>query len=79
METGIDLQVTKKYNHGGLRRYTNLARTGRPKSEEPRRNNVMVRFTDKEYQKLKACAKERNLTITETVRKGIGYILNSGQ
>jgi len=46
-----------------------LAKMGRPKTEEPRRNNVMVRFTDKEYQELKKCADKDNLTITETVRK----------
>ena len=56
-----------------------LAKMGRPKTDEPRRNQVMVRFTDKEYQKLKECAKESNLTITETVRKGVEVMLDSKQ
>ncbi len=56
-----------------------LAKMGRPKTDEPRRNQVMVRFTDKEYQKLKECAKESNLTITETVRKGVEGMLDSKQ
>ena len=56
-----------------------LAKMGRPKTDEPRRNNVMVRFTDREYQKLKDCAKKNNLTITETVRKGVELMLDSKQ
>ena len=56
-----------------------MAKMGRPKTDEPRRNNVMVRFTDKEYQKLKDCAKKNNLTITGTVRKGVEMMLDSKQ
>ncbi len=56
-----------------------MAKMGRPKTDEPRRNNVMVRFTDREYQKLKDCAKKNNLTITETVRKGVELMLDSKQ
>ncbi len=54
-----------------------LAKMGRPKADEPRCNNVMVRFTDKEFQKLKECAVEYNLNITETVRKGVEILLDS--
>ena len=54
-----------------------MAKMGRPKADEPRRNQVMVRFTDKEYEKLKECAEENNLTITETVRKGVEEMLDS--
>ncbi len=54
-----------------------MAKMGRPKAEEPRRNQVMVRFTDKEYQKLKERAEEKNLTIAETIRDGIKKILSS--
>ena len=56
-----------------------MAKMGRPKTDEPRKNQVMVRFTDKEYQKLKDCAKKNNLTITETVRKGVEGMLDSKQ
>lgn len=56
-----------------------MAKMGRPKTDEPRHNQVMVRFTDKEYEKLKECAEEKNLTITETVRKGVEEMLNSKQ
>ena len=56
-----------------------MAKMGRPKVEEPRRNKVMVRFTDKEFQKLKECAENFNLTITETIRKGVEKMLDSRQ
>lgn len=56
-----------------------MAKIGRPKAEEPHNNKVMVRFTDKEYQKLKERAKKENLTIAETARKGIEHMLNSDQ
>ncbi len=54
-----------------------MAKMGRPKTDEPRRNKVMVRFTDKEYLKLRKCAEENNLTITETVRKGVEQMMDS--
>ncbi len=54
-----------------------MAKMGRPKTDEPRRNQVMVRFTDKEYRELKECAEENNLTITETVRKGVEQMMAS--
>lgn len=54
-----------------------MARTGRPKTDEPRRNNIMVRLTDKEFQRLKESARKNNLTITGTVRKGIEKLLDS--
>ncbi len=62
-----------------LKEVHTLAKMGRPKTDEPRHNQVMVRFTDKEYKKLKECAEEKNLTITETVRKGVEEMLNSKQ
>ncbi len=54
-----------------------MAKMGRPKSDNPKRNKVIVRFTDAEYQKLMDCAKRDNLTITETVRRGVKDILDS--
>jgi len=46
-----------------------LTKMGRPKTEDPRKNAVMVRFTDAEYQSLKKRAEKYNLTIAETIRK----------
>ncbi len=56
---------------------TDLAKMGRPIADDPRRNRVMVRLTDEEYEKLKKCAEKSNLTITETVRKGISMVTDS--
>ncbi len=54
-----------------------MARTGRPKTETPKKNRVTVRFDDEEFRKLKKCAEKENLTITETVRKGVEEMLDS--
>ena len=42
-----------------------MAKMGRPKAEEPKKNRVTVRFDDREFDKLKECAEKNNLTITE--------------
>lgn len=54
-----------------------MAKMGRPKVDDPRRNKVLVRFTDAEFQKLKECAEKENLTITETVRLGLKEMLKT--
>lgn len=54
-----------------------MAKIGRPIKAEHRDKTVMVRFTDREYQKLKKCAEKSNLTVAETVRKGIHTIIGS--
>ena len=46
-----------------------MAKMGRPKADDPRKNAVMVRFTDVEYQELKERASKYNLTVAETIRK----------
>ena len=69
--------MTRKYTDCRLEEVHDLAKMGRPKTDEPRRNKVMVRFTDKEYLKLRKCAEENNLTITETVRKGVEQMMDS--
>ena len=54
-----------------------MAKLGRPKKDVHRENAVMVRFTDVEYEKLKDCATQSNLTVAETIRKGIADIIGS--
>lgn len=54
-----------------------MAKMGRPKVETPKKNRVTVRFDDVEFRKLKECADTHNLTITETVRKGVEEMLDS--
>ena len=56
-----------------------MARTGRPKTDDPRDNRVSVRFTDEEYDQLKKRAKKEQLTIAQTIRKGVRLMLESGQ
>ncbi len=54
-----------------------MAKMGRPKSENPKKNRITLRFDDEEFRKLKERAMEYNLTITETVRKGVEDMLAS--
>ena len=54
-----------------------MAKMGRPKVDEPRRNKVQVRFTDAEFEKLKERAEKENLTITETVRLGVDMMFDA--
>lgn len=77
MQFYLDFFVTEKYTGSRVKEVPDLAKMGRPKTDEPRRNQVMVRFTDKEYRKLKECAEKNNLTVTETVRKGVGQMMDS--
>ena len=56
-----------------------MANKGRPKSDDPRDNRVSVRFTDEEYDQLKKRAKKERLTIAQTIRKGVKFMLESGQ
>lgn len=43
---------------------------GRPKLDEPKVKPVQVRFSEAEFEKLKLCAENHNMTITQLVRKG---------
>ena len=53
-----------------------MAKMGRPKKDVIRNNQVMIRFTDDEYQKLKECAEKSSLTMAEILRRGIKDILD---
>lgn len=48
-----------------------MAKTGRPKLEQPRLKTISVRVTMPEFEKLKEYASKNNLTITQSVHKGI--------
>ncbi len=50
-------------------------RTGRPKSENPKNNDVKVRLDDKTLQELLEYCKVHNLTKAEAIRKGIHLLL----
>lgn len=72
----VDTFLVKMYNGTRLRGCMNLAKLGRKKSEEPRDNKVTVRFTEKEYQKLKECSARHNLTIAKMIRKSVHETLD---
>lgn len=42
---------------------------GRPKAEDSKCRNIQVRFTESEYAKIKACAKNDNQSIMRFVRE----------
>lgn len=48
-----------------------MAKMGRPKLKEPMTHKVSVRFSDREYQRLKAYAESINKTMTEAIKDGI--------
>lgn len=48
-----------------------MAQMGRPKSDDPMIHKVSVRFTESEYQRLKAYAEKINKSMTEALKDGI--------
>ena len=56
-----------------------LPKTGRPKSDNPRNIRIVIRFTEEEYKKVKEHAKKNDLSVTETIRKGVRSMLDSEQ
>ena len=67
----------KKYNEerdirkGVLR----MAKMGRPKTDDPREKSLGVRVTNDEYKVIKEYAKEHDMTITETLLKGVKELI----
>jgi len=56
-----------------------LARTGRPRLENPRKEGVFIRLTQQEHVEIKAYAAEHNLTITQTLVEGFNTLKKQGQ
>lgn len=50
-------------------------RTGRPKLDNPKVNNVKVRLTDETAKRLDAYCAEHGITRTEAIRRGIRLLL----
>lgn len=48
-----------------------MSQMGRPKSDDPKIHKVSVRFTESEYQRLKAYAERIDKTMTETLKDSI--------
>ena len=47
-----------------------VARTGRPKSDNPRVKNVTIRLTNREYEDISCYAADRGQTVTKTLLDG---------
>ena len=47
-----------------------VARTGRPKSDNPRVKNVTIRLTSQEYEDVSAYAADHGQTVTKTLLEG---------
>lgn len=56
-----------------------MARTGRPRLENPRKEGVFIRLTQQEHVEIKAYAAEHNLTITQTLVEGFNTSKKQGQ
>lgn len=46
-------------------------RTGRPPSDNPKRNNTRIRMSDNEIEMLEYCCKITGLSKADVIRKGI--------
>ena len=53
-----------------------VAKVGRPKSENPRRNNTRLRMTDDEVAMLEYCAKITGNSKTEILMLGLQKVYN---
>lgn len=51
-------------------------RTGRPKAENPKRNDIKVRLDDETTVKLDKYCQENNVTRAEAIRQGIHLLLS---
>ena len=48
-----------------------MAKTGRPKSENPKNNLIGLKLTEEEAAKLRDYASKHDMTITQVLQKGI--------
>ncbi len=56
-----------------------MARTGRPRLENPRKEGVFIRLTQQEHTEIRMYAAEHNLTITQTLVEGFNTLKKQGQ
>ena len=56
-----------------------MAKMGRPKSEHPKDFKVSVRLTEEEFNRLKECAANNNLTIAQMLRNYVTKVIKSKQ
>ena len=48
-----------------------MAKTGRPKSENPKKNVIGLKLTEEETARLKEYASKHDMTITQVLQRGI--------
>ena len=56
-----------------------MARTGRPKSDNPMDKKVSVRFTNEEYEILLEYAKNHELSVTQAIKMSLSMNILSTQ
>ena len=56
-----------------------MAKTGRPKADVVKDRIVTIRMSDEEQRRLKNYAREHDLTITETIKEGVGLLYRTKQ
>ena len=54
-------------------------KTGRPKSENPKKKSLTLRLSDEEAKDIENCAKKLNVTRTEAILIGIRNILGKSK
>lgn len=56
-----------------------MARTGRPKSDNPLDRKVSIRFTEEEYEILLEYAKNHEMSITQAIKMSVKMNILSAQ
>lgn len=56
-----------------------MARTGRPKSDNPLDRKISIRFTEEEYEILLEYAKNHELSITQAIKMSVRMNILSAQ
>lgn len=56
-----------------------MAKTGRPKGDNPMDRKVSIRFTEKEYELLLEYAKNHELSITQAIKMSVKLNILSAQ
>lgn len=54
-------------------------RTGRPKSDHPKRNSTRIRMTDEEVEKLNYCCQQTGMSKTDVIGLGIQMVYEKVQ
>lgn len=56
-----------------------LPQRGRPKAENPKRNDLKVRFDDRTLKQIDEYCKENGITRSDAIRRGIDMLLGQGK